>query len=131
MGAEEGGGVLRPHAVMAVYHHTAFGIGGESFKNLRKGTQRDPLVAVNLADGEFVVLSAIDEPRPLVRGKPVPFRDGARADFQRGFRIRQGFWKSRAHSTMTGVPTETFSKNFSDMWCGMRMQPWDAAYPGR
>ena len=31
------------------------------------------------------------------------------------------------HSIMTGVPTTTFSKNFSDIWWGMRMQPWEAA----
>ena len=31
------------------------------------------------------------------------------------------------HSMITGVPTTTFSKNFSDIWCGMRMQPWEAA----
>ena len=28
-----------------------------------------------------------------------------------------------SHSTITGVPTWTFSKKCVDMWCGIRMQP--------
>ena len=69
VGAEEGGGSLRAHAVVAIDDDSALGVGGELVDHLRETPQRKPLVAVDPADDQFVRLPAIDQARALVRGQ--------------------------------------------------------------
>src|SRR5690606_10041612 len=126
VGAEERGGPLGAHAVVAVNDHAPFAVGRELLHRGGETRQRNPFVAVDPADGEFVGFATIDQPRTCVRRQTDPPGHSPRTDFERRTRVRQR-WNPVAHSTTTGVPSSTFSKNFSDMWWGMRMHPWDAA----
>lgn len=120
------GGPQGTHAMVAIDYHSALGVRREPDHNFREGAQRKPFMAIDPAEHEFVALAAVDQAWSLIGGQVNPLCNRAGADFKRELGIRKR-WKFTNHSTITGVPTSTFSKNFSDIWCGMRMQPWDAA----
>ena len=116
------GGPQGTHAMVAIDHHSALGVRRKSVQNFWEGPKRKPFIAADPANRQFVALAAIDQEWPLVGRQVNPLRNRAGADFERELRIRKR-WKAIAHSTITGVPSSTFSKNFSDIWCGIRMQP--------
>ena len=69
---------------MAINHDAALGIGGEAIEGLGQSAEREPLVAYNLTNLEFLFLAAIDETRALLRRKLNPARNLGGADFDVG-----------------------------------------------
>ncbi len=100
-------------------------IAGELFQGLRKFTKRKPLMIRKLADFDFIGLPTVDQTRAISFREVKPCRNRLRTDFKSFRRIGQK-GLGGIHSTITGVPTSTFSKNFSAMWCGILTQPWEA-----
>ncbi len=74
------------------------------------------------ADRPLVVLTAIDEKASAVGNGVRQVRNVLGRDFDRGGRV----WQAEVHSTMTGVLSGAFWKNFFAMSSGMRTQPCEA-----
>lgn len=110
--------------MVAVNHHHPRRIGAEARQGFGEFPQWQPLATGDAADRHFIGLAAIDQARTFGYGQGQPTGDLCRADIQGVGGIGK---HEPGYSMITGVPTVTFSKNFSDIGCGMRMQPCDAA----